>query len=235
MSLNRNIMCKKVTLLAILLFAIGQFADGQSFSPTTTWPYAYNDFVDGEVQMAVGKNKTGKYNICLDGNKLHFIEGDLVKEAKSSDVIAVKIGQDFYTNVGGQLLKVVAKSDKALVVEDKEIDFAALNATGGAYGSSSNSVGTMALSSAEGIGGSRTNMNHMELKNNKDGGKILTLIQKYYIVFGQHRVYAAKKDVMDCDGVDKAVLSAFLKENKIKWKDPQSIVLVGDFLAENCK
>ena len=48
-------------------------------------------------------------------------------------------------------------------------------------------------------------------------------------------VFAAKKDVMALDGIDKKELSAFLKENKIKWKDPQSLLVLGEYLNEKLK
>lgn len=127
------------------------------------------------------------------------------------------------------MLKVMAKSDKAIVVEEFNIDFAALNATGGAYGSSSTSAGTTAFSSLEGIGGTRTNMNHMELKNNKDNGKELPLIKKNYIFVKGQKIFCSKKDVLALS-VDRDAVKSFLKANKIKFNDPQSVLILGDFL-----
>ena len=72
----------------------------------------------------------------------------------------------------------------------------------------------------------------MQLKNSKDDGKILPLITKKYILFPGNLIYAAKKDVMEQDGVDAAELNAFLKEQKIKWKDDSSLLKLGLFLNE---
>ena len=132
-------------------------------------------------------------------------------------------------------MKVLARSDNGFIAQEVLADFASLNSTGGAYGSSSNSVSTQALSSLEGIGGSRTNMNHMELKNSKSDGALLPVTTKVYLVMPDKVLFAAKKDVNEIDGVDKKALSAFIKEKKIKWKNPQDLLVLLDFIATNQK
>lgn len=128
-------------------------------------------------------------------------------------------------------MKVMARSDNGFIAKETLIDMAALNATGGAYGSSSNSIATQALSSMEGIGGTRSNMNHMELKNSKDEGQILPLKEKMFLVLPSAVVYAAKKDVSAVYGVDKKALNSFLKENKVKWNDPDSLLVLLDYIS----
>ena len=130
-------------------------------------------------------------------------------------------------------MKVLASSDNGFIAEEMLVDVARLNTTGGAYGSSSNSIATQALSSIEGIGGTRSNMNHMELKNSKNDGSILPVTVRRYLVLPGRVIYAAKKDVMQIDGIDKDALSAFMKENKLKWKNPQDNLKVLDFIADN--
>lgn len=223
---------KKFLLGLLALMAGAAVSSAQDHEPTTTWPYLYPDFMEGELHMPGGVNKSGLYNVCIAQGTLHFIDGPLVKEALSSEVFSVRIGEDCHANVGGRIMRVLAKSDNGFVAEDLSIDVASLNATGGAYGSSSNSVSTRALSSLEGIGGTSANMNHMDLKNSKNDGKVLPLIKKTYLVLPNRIIYATKKDVLAAEGVDKARTNAFLKENKIKWKDPQSLILLVDYLSE---
>ena len=218
-----------VTVIAVMFNCLEMTA--QSFEPTTIWPYAYENFTPGKLMMTSGKTVDGIYNISLDNCTVHFIDGEIVKQAASLDVSSVQIGSDVYVNTNGKMLKVVAKSDKGLVVEENTIDVVKLNETGGAYGASSSSNATTALSSLEGIGGTRTNMNHMELKNANNDGKILPLIKKYYLVFGGKTVFANKKDVENLDGVDKDALKGFIKKNKIKWRNPDSLLTLVDFLA----
>lgn len=203
--------------------------------PTTTWPYLYSEFTDGELQMVQGSPKPGKYNIHLLHSTLHFIDGELIREAATFEIFSVKIGDDIYANVGGKMMKVLAKSDNGFVAEESVADFAELNNTGGAYGSSSNSISTQALSSLEGIGGTRSNMNHMELKNSKHDGDILPLKVKIYLVVPGYQIYASKKDVSEISGIDKKHVNAFIKEKQIKWKDPNSLLAIVDYLAKILK
>lgn len=220
-------------LAAISLFFLfaAYCAAQDDYEPTTSWPYIYEDFSQGTIHYNVGNDRSGLFNICIAGNKLHYIDGGKVKEVNSSEVFSVKIGNDFYQNAGGSLLKVVAKSDKALVVNEKEIDMAQLNETGGAYGSSSVTTGTTALSSLEGIGGTRSNMNHMELRANKQNGKTLPLVSKNYMFVKGWKIACTKKDFLEAPGLDQPKAKAFLKENKIKWNDPQSALVAADFLS----
>lgn len=220
------------TILASLL-ASAYMAYSQ-YVPTSTWPYLYDEFQNGSLLWTGGKEKSGMYNINLIDKKLHFVEGAYIKAANMADILSVKIGPDVYQNVAGEMMKVLAKSDKSLVVEGKEIDMAALNETGGAYGSSSTTIGTTALSSLEGIGATNasSNINHMELKLNKENGKALSLIVKKYIFVKGLKIFASKRDFMDVPGLDKDAAKAFLKENKIKWNKEQDILKAGDFLAD---
>ena len=224
---------KKIFLLMVSLLAGAWVAFGQ-YVPTSSWPYMYDEFQDGSLIWNGGKEKGGQYNINLADKKLHFIEGAYIKVANMADVLTVRIGQDVYQNAAGEMLKVLSMSDKSLVLEAQDIDYAALNETGGAYGSSSTTIGTTALSSLEGIGGTNasTNINHMELKMNKESGKALTLNSKKYLFVKGRKIKAAKKDVMDVPGLDKEAAKAFLKENKIKWNKVSDLQKLGDFLAE---
>ena len=204
----------------------------QDSEPTTTWPYIYSDFKSGELKPLSGAPIQGAFNIHVLESRLHFIEDGMIREMKPSEVLSVKVGDDYFASVSGKMMKVLAKSDNGLIAEEVLVDVARLNTTGGAYGSSSNSIATQALSSLEGIGGTRSNMNHMELKNAKDEGSPLPVIVKRYLVFPGYVVYATKADVSKLVGIDKDELNSFIKENKIKWKDENSLIKMLDFICE---
>ena len=218
------------TILAFMLSLSGLSA--QDSEPTTTWPYIYPDFLSGELKQLTGAPIQGAFNIHVLESRLHFIEDGMIREVQPSEVLSVKVGEDYFASVSNRMMKVVAKSDRGFVAEEVLVDIARLNTTGGAYGSSSNSIATQALSSIEGIGGTRTNMNHMELKNAKKDGSPLPVIVKKYLVFPGYVVYATKSDVSRLVGIDKEELNMFLKENKIKWKDEHSLIKVLDFVSE---
>ena len=224
----------KRCIFVILAFILSAFvSSAQDSEPTTTWPYLYPDFQPGELKKHAGAPVSGTYNIHVLESRLHFIEGGMIREALVTEVFSVKIGKDYYANVGGRMMKVLASSDNGFVAEEVLVDIAKLNSTGGAYGSSSNSIATQALSSLEGIGGTRSNMNHMELKNVKDEGSVLPVVTKRYMVLPGRIIYAAKKDVLQLEALDKDAANAFIKENKIRWKDPQDILKVLDFVSQN--
>lgn len=225
-------MRRYILIALALIISFGRMS-AQTSEPTTTWPYLYPDFQAGELKKRAGAPVSGLFNIHIMESRLHFIEGELVREALVTEVFSVKIGNDYYANVVGRMMKVLAKSDNGFVAEEMLVDVARLNTTGGAYGSSSNSIATQALSSIEGIGGTRSNMNHMELRNSKNDGSILPVTVKRYLVLPGRIIYAAKKDVMQIDGIDRDALNAFLKGNKIKFKNPQDNLKVLDFIAEN--
>ena len=186
------------TIIAILLLCLSLGCmSAQNHKPTTTWPYLYADFQPGELKKITGAPIEGSYNIHIHLGTLHFIEDGFIREVSSSEIFSVKIGMDFYASVGGTIMKVLARSDNGFIAQETLADIAALNSTGGAYGSSSNSISTQALSSLEGIGGSRSNMNHMELKNSKDEGQVLPVKDKLYLVMDHAVVFAAKKDVTE--------------------------------------
>lgn len=229
---HKQTIMRHIFLIAFAIVLSLCEASAQDYKPTTTWPYAYPEFLNGDLKQIVGPEKKGKYNIHLAQGTLHFIEGEMIREAVPTEVFSVKIGNDIYSNANGTMMKVLAKSEKGYVALEEKADFAALNNTGGAYGSSSNSLSTQALSSLEGIGGTRTNMNHMELKNSKDEGSILPVTSKLYLVIPGYVVFAGKKDVSELAGLDKKELNEFIKENKIKWKDPQSLLLLVDYMAD---
>lgn len=228
-NLNFHEMKKKFIFLQLALCLAGPMATGQDYEPTTTWPYLYPEFADGVLEMPDGGQRQGLYNVCILEGRLHFIDGELVKEANPADFLAVEIGSDRYVNAGGTVMKVLASSDKGIVAQETAADISRLNETGGAYGSSSTSMATTALSSID--FGPRVNVNHMVLKNSKSDGKILPVTTRLYLLYGKNVIYATKKDVSETEGVDREGFKTFCKENKIKWKDPQSLLQVIGFLA----
>lgn len=222
----------KRILTLILASASALCLSAQNFEPTSTWPYIYPEFTKGTLHVTASQEREGLYNIHILEGRLHFIDGELVKEANPADVYSVRIGDEIYLNAGGTMMKVLAESDAGVVLQETVVDKARLNSSGAAYGASSNSMATRSLSSLEQTG-SMTNINHMELKNARNDGEILPLVQKIYLMYGGNIVYASRKDVAEAAGEPE--MKAFLKTHKIKWKDPQSLLQVVDFLSEGTR
>lgn len=220
----------KEILTIILASAFVICLKAQNYEPTSTWPYLYPDFTAGTLYVNVsGEQKDGLYNIHILEGRLHFIEGDLIKEASPADVYSVRIGDDIYLNAGGTMMRVLAESNAGVVLQETVVDKTRLNSSSAAYGASANSMAAWNLSSIE-QAGSMVNTNHMELKNSKNEGYILPLAVKIYLMTGGKTIYASRKDASRETGEEK--MKVFLKEHKVRWKDPQSLLQVVDFIAQ---
>lgn len=201
--------------------------------PTTTWPYLYNDFMQGTVYFKDGSHTDYLVNIHVLNSKLHYLEqgSEDIKEAVSKDVVLVTVGNDSFYARQGKILKAVASNDKGFIGEESVADMAALMSEGSAaYGASANSMSTRKLTSIEGAGPSAST-NHMNLKKSKDDGKLIPLEREYYIVTAG-QVYPANKRELELflPSEKRAGLKAFLKANKISWNSPQSLLKLIDYI-----
>lgn len=199
--------------------------------PTTTWPYLYPDFTDGVIYMRGGQKIPQKVNVHLAKGRIHYIDDKgVVRELNTQQVLFTEIGSDQYMVVNGDVMKVVGNVEKGFVAIHTYIDFQRMNETGGAYGTSSTSSATKKLTSVETAG---ANVNHMELAQNRENGEEVFLKTNYYIVTGGKVYEASKKGIESQLPADKAAAyKSFLKEHKIAWKDPQSLLQLVDFLSE---
>ena len=73
----------------------------------------------------------------------------------------------------------------------------------------------------------------VEQMQHRDSGKRLAIKTEYYVVIDGDVVKAIKKDVMEAIGPEKkAAFKAFLKKNKINWKNEQSLLTLFDFFNQ---
>lgn len=204
----------------------------QAQSSTTMWPYVYPDFQEGVVYFKDNTSLNAPLNVHLLKSTLHYLEGEKIKEAISGDIESVGIGSDQYYVYNNQLMRVVNGDSTGFIAELTEADFSALNESGGAYGSSSSVQATRKVSSME-IGGVSI-VNHMELKEKKDAGALLPLTKKYFIIIDGKNYPASRKGIMSELPEDKQdTFKKFVKQNKIKWKQSESLVLLLDFFKNN--
>ena len=129
-------------------------------------------------------------------------------------------------------MKVTPGPDEQHFIAVRSIaDLSVLNETGGAYGTPATTASTQRITSVDLPG--FVNTNHMEQMQHRETGKKLTIKNEYYVVVNGNAIKATKKDFAAAVGPEKAAeLKAFLKKNKINWKDEQSLLKLFDFLAE---
>lgn len=214
-------------VVMMILSAFGASAQ----SPTTTYPYLYDTFTSGTVVMDDGSKEARQMNVHLRNGSLHYIDNGIIKEAFLHDVAAVEIGNDVFIPVFTSVMKVVAKNDNGCVVEQLKGDFEGAISGSGAYGVSSTSSATMKLTSVQ--TDAQVNQNYMNILNEKADGMDLKILSAYYLVTPKYKVKATRKDIEDALPADmNEQLKSYVKEYKIKWKSPQGLLLMVDFLSK---
>ena len=219
---------KKTLLIcfAALLFSFAAFA--QDYIPTVTWPYANPDFYDGEITFSNGKVSRSKLNVHLGQGALHFVDSKgMISETSTAGAVLIRIGDDEYNATTGKLMKVLAKSDKGLVLEERLANYSAITRNDGAYGGNSASY-AQGRSYDENYGnyGYLVTNVYEDLYAQKEYGEELPVVVNRYFTIDGALVPALKKNVTALDGLDKKAFAAFLKEEKINWKDSQDLLKV---------
>ena len=225
-------MKKSFVLIFLSLFCFNALA--QDYSPTINWPYLNPDFFEGEMRMLGNKVSSGVYNIHLGQGMLHRVNNGIIEELSVTQVMSATIGDEEFANVSGKLMKVLAQSEKGIVVEERLADYSqVVREEGGAYGGS-NTNAAKSFSYDENYGNYSyliTN-DYEDLKSQRDYGEDLPVTVNRYIVIGGFKTLAVKKNVSAIEGVDKKLFAEFLKTEKINWKEPKDILKVLEFVAK---
>ncbi len=219
----------RYTILTLLIFILNSNIYSQQ--ATTTWPYLYNNFTSGTIYFTNGTQQECLVNVHILKSKLHYLEGENIKEAESSKIILVKISSDQFYIKDNKMLKVVASNDKGFIGEWATANIASLTSGGtAAYGASANSMSIRKLSSIEGNGPTATTT-HMQMKNDKENGTPLSVEKSFFIVTKGYVYPANKKRLEEMLAPQKKdELKSYLKTNKISWKNPNSLIQLVDFI-----
>jgi hypothetical protein len=203
-----------------------------SQNATTTWPYVFDNFMPSIIYMEDGKKIECTANVHLVKGKLHYIEDNKILEIKNSDVLLLTINNREFMNVAGQMMEVVSQEKRGFIAASRVPDYSKLNETGGAYGTSSSTSATMALSSIEEQISSKnfTSIGVTQLFKDKESGKALPIKTSYYVVSNRNIYPAEKRELEKLLPKDKkAAYKTFIKKNKIKWNDPNSLLKLVEF------
>ena len=130
------------------------------------------------------------------------------------------------------MVKILAVEQNNLVVEQTKADFDALFSGTGAYGASLNSSASRDLSSLD-LGG-LDSPEYGRLLQEREDGRTISLKQQYSFIINDKLIDASKKEVeklLNDEG--KNTLDNFIKQNKIKWKDIDSLKEVLQFICKH--
>lgn len=217
----------KQMLAAFALFFLTLTASGQD-AVMSSWPYLYPEFSSGTVWMNDGKKYDRQMNIHLAKGQLHFIDGGVIKEVNANDVVLAELGGDRFTSLEGSIVKVIGDFERGYVAVRTAVDYQKMNETDGPYGTKIDAGATLSLTTFELTGVASS---YSELLRNRNEGIELPLKHDYYLVAGGKVLNASKKAVENSlDAAGKAAFKTFQKQNKIKWQDPSSLLLLVDFL-----
>lgn len=221
----------KRAIFITFTFLLAVAVNGQSGDITSMWPYMYKDFTQGTVYFDDGAEKEFLVNIHLLNSSLHYLDGEIIRQAKTSEVVMLRVGQDLYFMRDKKLMRVLKGDSKGFIAELTTVNLSRTNEGGGAYGSSDNVQATQRLTSLD--GGAAISVNHMELKGKKEEGQLLAAKSTYYIVTTDKVYPANRKAVQNMipEG-KKNEFKSFLKKNKIKWKNIESLSLLLNYLNE---
>lgn len=201
---------------------------------TTMWPYMFYDFEDAKIIYIDGKTSKNKVNVHYRASQLHYLDGDNIREANGGMIYSVTIGEHSFIYFEGGLIKVEAACEDGFVGTVTLADFNRLNEAPGAYGTTSNISATRKLTSMEEIGavGGFTNVNHMDLRENRKGGVTLYLEENRFVVLPDDKLVATKSGISrELTKEGKKAFKEFEKRENIDWNDPQSILKTVAFLT----
>ncbi len=180
-----------------------------------------------------GQFEKGRYNIHLNVGALHYLNNGTIKEHPTVGIKSMTIGDDVYRNVGGKMLKVLAQTEGGFVVMETLANFTGIISRDGAYGGAvANRDKTFSHQENNGsFNGYLITDKYEDLLAIKDDSDKVPVTRKIYIVIDNLLIFANKSSVIDMTGVDKKAFSAFLKSNQIKWKEPEDLVKIIDFIT----
>jgi len=214
--------------IIITLFTILFYYSSQAQECSTLWPYIYPEFKPAIIYTTGGAKFNRNVNIHVQASTLHYLDDkNIIRETKSDELLLVDTGEDKFMCVDGRVMKVVGTVEQGFIATLVLADFSKLNEKAGAYGSSSSSSAVTQLTSVE---TSVLGQNHMELRQNRDVGKLIQLKTSYFIVTKGIICAASKKAIESkLPQEQKAAFKVFLNKNKIKWNNPESLQQVLNF------
>lgn len=223
---------KKLLIMAAIMLA-GITAAMAQYKPNTKWPYIYENFTEGTAYSSDNTKSRLLMNVHLAGNVLHYIgTDDRIYRAVDDKVMRVEIGDDAYIFVNHQLMQLLYNRGNNVLLKLVDADFSQMqSAGGGAYGSDANTLATSKKTSLD-LGGLNTpELAKMLLE--RDEGAVIPVVTRYYFVVNNKRIEASKGAVekIISEGNEKE-FKQFVKTNKIKWKNEDSLKLVLEYLSK---
>lgn len=228
---------KKYIITFLSLLAVCLSANGQEYHPRESWPYLLEEFTGGVVTNFGGEvSADGFFNVSVVDGSLHFVNDGKIMVANMNKLQAVRIGDRVFINRMGRLKEVVAEElGGYFVLRDMSVDTDELAKTDIGFGARSAVASTQKLTGLGVSGGPTVNLAlETAISAAKDGVE-LPVRQQYVFLIKSREYPADKASFLSMEGIDKASAKAFLKSERIKWYNADSLGKVLKYIAENCK
>lgn len=222
----------KKFIIATIIACMATMGYAREYEPTEGWPYIFEDFVEGIVYYDNGKAESAQLNVHLLSNVLHFTDGEnimVVKDAARID--SVVCGNIKFLRRANNYVWQLHATPRIVIGQTNECEVNYINDGGGAYGISTTSASTQNVSSFSDHGNMAA-LRYREMKEDHMNTRALHITQQIIFIIDDRQICNANKrgvnDILDKE--QKKLFKEFLKENKIKWKELDSLTLVAEFL-----
>ena len=223
----------KRIVYALLGLLVVSPAFSQTYQPRETWPFVYEEFLDGATRTLDGSlTSDAQFNVSVtDGSLLYISDDGIIRKPDMSRVYTAKVGEDVYVNIMGKMYKLLSELDCGLVVMGMEVDRDEMDKVNIGYGKSS-------VASAQNIsliaidGGNGANKSLETFRTSKYDGRELPVKQNYFLRIGLRLIPASRQEILSLPGMDKKAANAFFKQEKIRWKEVPSLEKLLVFVNE---
>lgn len=229
-TMKRNII-SAILVCATVSIATAQFSN--EYEPSVGWPYMFDDFKEAIVYYHNGNPESARVNVHLLNNTLHFTDGDkimIVHDAQHIDSVVCmdKTKLLYKTNL---YISQIGATARVIIGRTCEGDLHALDDNNGAYGMATTTGATQNVASLRDHGNVAA-MRYRDMIADRHSTRTLPTINRSIFIIDNRMVCHATKSGINSilDKEQKKMFKAFLKENKIKWKNTEHLVLVAQFL-----
>lgn len=229
-------------LLACTAVCIANAQFSNEYEPSSAWPYMYEDFKEAIVYYQTGNPESARINVHLLKNELHFTDGEkimIVHDAYNIDSVVCEDGKVLLRRTNLYITQ-AGKTSRIVVGHSCEGDLHALDDSNGAYGTRTSTGATNDVSSfdnegAYGLHGQHGNMavnRYKDMRANHLSSRTLPTIKRTLFIIDDSMICHATKGGVNkiLDKEQKKAFNKFLKENKIRWKETDDLLLVAQFL-----
>lgn len=204
------------------------------YEPTEGWPYLYYDFTPAIVYYHNMPAASANINVHLVNNTLHFINGENIMVVNNAQYIDSVVCENntVLLRKGNLYIEKLSATDHVVIGRTCEADLDAMSNGNGAYGTTTSTSATQNISSFNDHGNIAA-QRYLDMKSERTNSRTLPTISRICFVVDNNICHATKRGV---NGIllrdEQKKFEAFLKANKIKWKEIESLKLVADFLEK---